>query len=774
MSFFQLNSSPTWRLMKRIKRSIDQQDDTNNDQLDNWKLPYPSLNYSQKVLPPANSNEEPTSNPSQEGNRNQLVSSTILVPTETSSETDINNQPPLPKEWEQEIIPQPDLVLTEAKIMQELDQSKQQLDTRSQLDQSLSNSNGNLTPTRLKADLDLNLEQHFRDRRQELFNLASQLHQAPNTPTLLTTAVNEIRKYFKVDRVLIYRCQTESLGIVEAESMTAGYTPSLGESLLINTFGAEHRLDYQQKQVIALSQVSDTSVSPYQLQLLERFQVKASLSLPILLQEQLWGLLVLHQCSSSRQWQEAEIMLLYQLVTELRLNLQPLEFRHLRQKQAQLETILEQILGRTSASGDTYTALGNITQELRQFYQADRVAVYRFNADWSGEFVAESVAPGWVVMVQEQKEDTSLKSKEITASDQCTVKRFGFPANSSTTDTFLKDTQGSGYFIGQQIKRVDDIYNAGFSDCYISTLTKYQTRAYLIAPIFQGERLWGLLAIYQNSGPRHWQDDEVTLLSLFSERLGGILKEFKLAAQLEEQSQRLAQAAHREQAVANLLDQIRRTLDMDTISRTTTKEVRLLLNADRVALYRFNPDWSGEFLSESVGAGWMSIIQQQKTDPNLKSIELINDERCSCKELREPYFPAADTYLQNTKGGGFVRGEQYKQVDDIYAANFAPCYLETLEKYQAKAYVIVPVFQSKKLWGLLAVYQNSGARAWEETEVKLLAQISNQLAVALQQRDCLEQLQSQSTQITKAPVGEQAAAKLLTKLSQGGDVENFS
>ncbi|NER47964.1 MAG: GAF domain-containing protein [Symploca sp. SIO1A3] len=651
--------------------------------------------------------------------------------------------------------------------MQELEQSKQKLD------KSLSKSNGNLTPTQLKNGSDINFEQHFRDERQWLFNLVSQLLQAQNTQTLLTTTVNEVRQHFQVERVLIYRCQTENRGMVEAESMKAGYTPSLGESLLINTFGAEHRLDYRQQQVIALNDVSETSVSPYQWQLLEKFQVKASLSLPILLEGQLWGLLVLQQCSGSRQWQEAEIMLLCQLVTELRLYLQPLEFRYQRLKQAQQDSILEQILGRVAASGDTYAALGNIVQELRQFYGVDRVVVYRFNADWSGDFVAESVGRGWVAMLEAQQKDASLRAKEITASDYCVVKRFGFPASSSTTDTFLKETQGNGYFIGERIKRVDDIYNAGFSDCYISTLKKYQARAYLIAPIFEGEGLWGLLAVYQNSGPRHWQDEEVTLLSLLSERLGSILKELKFAAQLREQSQQLAKAARREQAVANLLDQIRRTLDINTIFRTTTKEVLLLLNADRVVLYRFNPDWSGEFVSESVGAGWVSLIQQQRIDSSLRGNDLLKDERCSCKELREPFFPATDTYLQSTQGGSFVRGEQYRQVDDIYAANFAPCYLETLEKYQAKAYVIMPVFQGKSLWGLLAVYQNSGVRAWEETEVRFLAQITGQLAVALRQRNCLEQLQGQSAQIAKAPLGEQAAAKLLGKLCQGGDVENF-
>ncbi|NES19920.1 MAG: GAF domain-containing protein, partial [Symploca sp. SIO3E6] len=464
MSFFKLNSSPTWGLMKRVKKRIKRQEAEGRRQEERSQEERRQKAEGRRQEAEARRQEErsqeaegrrqevePTPNPSKEGNRRQETGGSpkenIFSPPEDESRlfSIPNSQFPIPNSQ----FPIPHSQTTNNQqpttknenIMQELEQSKQKLDTQYQLDKSLGKSNVNLTPTKLNNGSDINLEQHFKDERQWLFNLASQLIQAANTQTLLTTTVNEVRQHFQVERVLIYRCQTENRGLVEAESMKAGYTPSLGESLLINTFGAEHRLDYRQQQIIALNDVSDTSVSPYQLQLLEKFQVKASLSLPILLEGQLWGLLVLQQCSGSRQWQEAEIILLCQLVTELRLYLQPLEFRYQRQKQALQESILAQILGRVAASGDTYAALGNICQELRQFYGADRVVVYRFNADWSGEFVAESVAPGWMKMLEAQQKDTSLKSKEITASDDCTVKRFGFPASSNTADTFLKETQ---------------------------------------------------------------------------------------------------------------------------------------------------------------------------------------------------------------------------------------------------------------------------------------------------------------------------------------------
>jgi PAS domain S-box-containing protein len=79
--------------------------------------------------------------------------------------------------------------------------------------------------------------------------------------------------------------------------------------------------------------------------------------------------------------------------------------------------------------------------------------------------------------------------------------------------------------------------------------------------------------------------------------------------QIEEE---LRESALREQAVAHVLQKMRQTLDIDTIFSATTEELRGVLNCDlrfaaalryRVAIYRFNPDWSGKFVAESVANG---------------------------------------------------------------------------------------------------------------------------------------------------------------------------
>ena len=177
----------------------------------------------------------------------------------------------------------------------------------------------------------------------------------------------------------------------------------------------------------------------------------------------------------------------------------------------------------------------------------------------------------------------------------------------------------------------------------------------------------------------------------------------------------LQQNLARSQTLAQLSERMRQTLDLETIFRTTTEEVRLILNCDRVALYQFHRDWSGEFVYESVAKGWLPLVG---AEPSV--IE--------------------DTYLQETAGGRYSEHQSFA-VRDIYQMGFQECHVQLLEQFQAKAFCVSPVFQGKRLWGLLAAYQNSAPRQWREEEVQLLAQIGDRLGVAIQQAELVLQLQ---------------------------------
>lgn len=176
------------------------------------------------------------------------------------------------------------------------------------------------------------------------------------------------------------------------------------------------------------------------------------------------------------------------------------------------------------------------------------------------------------------------------------------------------------------------------------------------------------------------------------------------------------QQLERQQALARVISRIRENLDLATIFQISTQEICQLLTADRVAVYRFNPDWSGDFVAEYVVPGWLPLV-----GPDIQKVW-------------------EDTYLQETLGGRYRQQETFV-VANIYHAGLRDCHVDLLEQFQAKAFAIVPIFVGQKLWGLLAAYQNSSFRQWNSGEIELLVQLGEQFGVAIQQSELLARLQ---------------------------------
>lgn len=373
----------------------------------------------------------------------------------------------------------------------------------------------------------------------------------------------------------------------------------------------------------------------------------------------------------------------------------------------------QSIIDRIQQSFNFNDTLHATLEEIRHFLEADRVAVYRFHPDWSGEFISESVGEGWLSLLEEQHRlasllrdisECALKTYQIRKDDYIDAGNF---TNSSFTDPCVQETQGE-ILQRRESFVTRDIYNSGFPDCYIETLNQYQVRAYAIVPIYLGKKLWGLLAAYQNSGPRQWQESEVNLLSQVGQQLGAAL-------QLADSIQEAQLQAGRRHLIANIADRIREPVDISTILETTTQETRHLLQADRVAVYRFTEDWNGEFIAEACGEGWVRLV-----GPDIQTVW-------------------EDTYLQETQGGRY-RNHENLAVNDIYTAGLTDCHIDLLEQFQAKAFAIAPIFMGTRLWGLLAAYQNTGPRSWQAEEVSLLVQIGVQLGIALQQAELIANL----------------------------------
>ncbi|ERT06779.1 sensory box protein [Lyngbya aestuarii BL J] len=214
--------------------------------------------------------------------------------------------------------------------------------------------------------------------------------------------------------------------------------------------------------------------------------------------------------------------------------------------------------------------------------------------------------------------------------------------------------------------------------------------------------------------------------------------------------QALKESAKRERSIVRVMQRMRETLELKTIFNATTEELRQALCCSRVLVYRFNPDWSGEIIAESVMSGWKMLIPDSEDQSSLKQIT-VNQDDCVVKSLDSSEALIEDTYLRENQGGFYRQGKSYyRSVQDIYTAGFDECYLNFLEQLQARSYIIAPIFCGTKLWGLLCAYQNGTPREWTKAEIKILTQIGSQLGVAVQQAELLAKTQQQAKELQEA------------------------
>lgn len=178
------------------------------------------------------------------------------------------------------------------------------------------------------------------------------------------------------------------------------------------------------------------------------------------------------------------------------------------------------------------------------------------------------------------------------------------------------------------------------------------------------------------------------------------------------------------QALMGVIGKIRQSLDLETIFKITATELRQLLNADRVAIYRFLPESEGnegEVVSEDVHPLYSRCLGARVLD----------------------YGFGEQLAVNYTKG--YVQA-----VSDIYKARLNPSHLKILKGFQIRANLVVPLLQGQHLWGLLCIHQCGKPRDWQEDEIEFARQVGDHLAVAIYQAELHLQTQRQIAEIESA------------------------
>jgi two-component system, OmpR family, sensor histidine kinase VicK len=241
-------------------------------------------------------------------------------------------------------------------------------------------------------------------QRVELFSeVTLKIRQSLQLKEILHTTVTEVQRILQADRVLIYHVLPDGTGKTISESVLPNYPTLMDLEFPQEVFPQEYQQLYAQGRVRAIANVHDPAagLADCLVEFVDQFQIKAKLIVPIVQnlnansQNQLWGLLIAHQCSKYRHWVDFELELMQQLADQISIAL----------SQAQLLERLEEVVAARTAElqeeinvrMQAEAALRESEEQLRLITNAlpvliayvDEQQQYRFNnqayQDWLGQ-----------------------------------------------------------------------------------------------------------------------------------------------------------------------------------------------------------------------------------------------------------------------------------------------------------------------------------------------------------------------------------------------------
>ncbi|NEO58728.1 MAG: response regulator [Okeania sp. SIO3B5] len=188
-------------------------------------------------------------------------------------------------------------------------------------------------------------------------------------PEILSTTVEQVQKSIQVDRLLIYQfnnslsltnnitSKNQQKGYVKYEALASENISSvLGLTEEENCFFPPHNSITKYSKV-SVHDISDIEVVygqfPCLVKLMQQHQVKAKLVVPIIVDRQLWGLLIAHHCSI-REWQDNEKRFIKKIAEHLAIAIYQAQLYEELQKQKQ--TLEKQVARRTQELYDALQA----------------------------------------------------------------------------------------------------------------------------------------------------------------------------------------------------------------------------------------------------------------------------------------------------------------------------------------------------------------------------------------------------------------------------------
>ncbi|HEY9875022.1 MAG TPA: GAF domain-containing protein [Candidatus Obscuribacterales bacterium] len=155
-----------------------------------------------------------------------------------------------------------------------------------------------------------------------------------------------------------------------------------------------------------------------------------------------------------------------------------------------------------------------------------------------------------------------------------------------------------------------------------------------------------------------------------------------------------------ESLLNRITNRIRQSLELQEILTATVAEVSKLLKTDRVMVYKFDADETGEVIAEFIYANRL---------PSLLGLKFPADDiPPGARQLyRQVRMQSIVDVSQGLIGLSFLDSEnkhEYIEPGKIHYRTVEPCHAEYLTAMGVQSSLVVPIMDGAALWGLLVAH----------------------------------------------------------------------
>ena len=291
------------------------------------------------------------------------------------------------------------------------------------------------------------LRQKQSQREQLIWRITERVRQFLELEEIFNTTVSEVQQFLNCDRVLFYRVFPSGHGKVVASAVVPGCPSLLDVDIDDPCFRDNYLKLYRQGRVRAIDDMESAILDPCYVELIQPFQVKASLVIPILERDTFWGLLIAHTCKSTRHWLNEEIELLQQLASQVSIALNQAQHLQIIQASLEKEQELNQLKSRffSMTSHDVRVSLSTILNSAELIEQ--------FGHNFSREKTIRYVQR---IQVSVQKITHLLEDARMIIKDMGT--NLNFNPQPIKLQRFCQNLAGEMEFIASQNHSIDFIF----------------------------------------------------------------------------------------------------------------------------------------------------------------------------------------------------------------------------------------------------------------------------------------------------------------------------